>query len=249
VVGGSGVGVGGSGKPGRGAHKATHKPQTKLRVLASPVGKQRRQAPPRLAMVLCGPARVLLAFGLLLPPVADAQGLAFWTELVDNIARSSNLNTRPGSTIERDVQALIFFFNNTCTASQGDPNDAANPYRGAFAQVSQWRQNEGWQSIVEAHSNVQVQCRTLYMEGGEEFAAKHCFWNIGSLEQMGGANGTSLVPLIRYPDPEWTMRCGRPQKVWAVRIVPRVQNRRRRKTTTSAPTTLTMCRASTVMSP
>jgi hypothetical protein len=156
-------------------------------------------------MVLCGPARVLLAFGLLLPPVADAQGLAFWTELVDNIARSSNLNTRPGSTIERDVQALIFFFNNTCTASQGDPNDAANPYRGAFAQVSQWRQNEGWQSIVEAHSNVQVQCRTLYMEGGEEFAAKHCFWNIGSLEQMGGANGTSLVPLIRYPDPEWTI--------------------------------------------
>ena len=70
-----------------------------------------------------------------------------WTALIENIARSSLLNTQPGSTLERDVQALIVFFNNTCTAAQSDANDAANPYRGAFAQISQWRQNKGWARV------------------------------------------------------------------------------------------------------
>jgi hypothetical protein len=47
---------------------------------------------------------------------------------------------------------------------------------------------------VQAHSDVAVQCRGLYMEGGEEFTAKHCFWNIQSL-------ATSIV----YPSPQWTI--------------------------------------------
>lgn len=131
---------------------------------------------------------------LLLLPRASAQSLAYWAELQQDVARSESLNTVPGQTLERDVQALIDFFNNTCTESQADSNDASNPYRGAFAQVSQWRQQKGWESIVAAHSDVAVQCRGLYMEGGEEFTAKHCFWNIRSLP-----NATV------YPSPQWTI--------------------------------------------
>ena len=97
-------------------------------------------------------------------------------------------------TCRLSVQALVSFFNNTCTEAQESDGDASNPYRGAFAQVSQWRQQKGWSSIVKAHSDVAVQCRGLYMEGGEEFTAKHCFWNIQSL-----ANATV------YPSPQWTI--------------------------------------------
>ena len=145
-------------------------------------------------------SRSSLVLLLLVASPVDAQ--TNWDQITENIARSSLLNTAPGTTIERDVQALIFFFNNTCTAAQSDANDAANPYRGAFAQISQWRQNKGWESIVRAHSEVPVQCKALYMEGGEEFAAKHCFWNVDSLQQT--VNGT-LVPLYRYPDPHWSI--------------------------------------------
>ena len=134
-------------------------------------------------------------FSAVLPGV-DAQG-DFWSKLVRNIERSSNLNTQPGSTLERDVQALIFFFNNTCTEAVENAG-SNNPYRGAFSLKSQWLQQQGWESIVRAHSSVQVQCRSLYMEGGEELAAKHCFWNIQSLEE-GTVNGT------RYPNPRWTI--------------------------------------------
>ena len=137
---------------------------------------------------------VLVAL-LLLPTFVHGQSNERWAALVDDIAHSSLLSTRPGSTLERDVQALIYFFNNTCTA-QAILDDASNPYRGAFAQVSQWRQQTGWRSIVEAHSSVAVQCRALYMEGGNEFVAKHCFWNIQSLS---GVNGTV------YPSPRWTI--------------------------------------------
>ena len=136
---------------------------------------------------------------LLFLPTSGGQDAAWWNTLILNIARSSLLNTRPGSTVERDVQALIFFFNNTCTASQADPSDIFNPYRGAFAQVSQWREQKGWRSIVQAHSNVVVQCRALYMEGGEEFIAKHCFWNIQSMPWNPINNGTV------YPSPQWTI--------------------------------------------
>ena len=128
-----------------------------------------------------------------LPLLARAQ-MNEYQRLIENIARSSLLNTRPGSTVERDVQALISFFNNTCTEAQSDATDVANPYRGAFAQVSQWRQQKGWRTIVEAHSNVRVQCRALYMQGAEEFAAKHCFWNVQSLN-------SSVV----YPSPRWSI--------------------------------------------
>ena len=117
-----------------------------------------------------------------------------------DIGRAAQLDTRPGSTIERDVLALIYFFNRTCTASQADIYDVFNPYRGAFAQVSQWREQKGWRSIVEAHSSVRVRCRALYMEGGEEFVAKHCFWNIHSIP-FHGVNGTGAV----YPTPRWTI--------------------------------------------
>lgn len=127
-----------------------------------------------------------------------AQNNNYWAQLIDNIARSSLLNTAPGSTLERDVQALIHFFNNTCTTAQEEDADASNPYRGAFAQVSLWREQRGWNSIVQAHSDVAVQCRALYMEGGEEFVAKHCFWNIESLESADDSN-------IVYPTPRWTI--------------------------------------------
>ena len=146
-----------------------------------------------------------LVFLTLLPQVAPQQQ-AQWTALIENIARSSLLNTAPGTTLERDVQALISFFNNTCTAAVDDSRDTANPYRGAFSLVSQWRQQRGWQSIVRAHSNVAVQCRALYMEGGVEFASKHCFWNIQSLCtnadkecEDAGLNGTV------FPSPRWTI--------------------------------------------
>ena len=145
----------------------------------------RRQSPPAAKL------RRLMLLGL----AAGASGQAIdWLDLMYDIQRSSLLNTAPGTTLERDVQALIDFFNNTCTASQANANDAANPYRGAFAQVSQWRQQKGWSSIVQAHSNVAVQCRGLYMEGGVEFTSKDCFWNIQSL-----ANSTV------YPSPQWTI--------------------------------------------
>ena len=156
--------------------------------------------------------RARIAFILLLPAHGSAQNVLqywislrdsslqssglppYWALLGDDITRSSRLKRAPGSTFERDVQALIKFFNVTCTESQEDPTDAANPYRGAFAQVSQWRQQQGWSSIVSAHADVAVQCRRLNMEGGEEFTAKHCFWNIQSL-----ANRTV------YPSPQWTI--------------------------------------------
>ena len=137
---------------------------------------------------------------LLLHVASPVDAQTNWDQITENIARSSLLNTAPGTTIERDVQALIFFFNNTCTAAQSDANDAANPYRGAFAQISQWRQNKGWESIVRAHSEVPVQCKALYMEGGEEFAAKHC----SERRLLQTVNGT-LVPLYRYPDPHWSI--------------------------------------------
>ena len=147
---------------------------------------------------MAGRSRLALAFYAVLwhTPAGAQQFNSQWQALIENIAQSSLLNTRPGSTLERDVQALIFFFNNTCTASQADADDVANPYRGAFAQVSQWREQKGWRSIVQAHSSVAVQCKALYMEGGEEFAAKHCFWNIQSLR---GSNNTV------YPSPRWTI--------------------------------------------
>ena len=120
--------------------------------------------------------------------------MQYWAQLRQDVERSSRLNVYQGSTLERDTQALIEFFNNTCTTAQSNADDAVNPYRGAFAQVSLWREQKGWQSIVAAHSDVAVQCRGLYMEGGEEFVAKHCFWNIRSLEN-------STV----YPDPRWSI--------------------------------------------
>ena len=146
-----------------------------------------------LVHILC----TSLVLFMLPSPVDGQQSNAYWNALIENIARSSLLNTQPGSTLERDVQALIYFFNSTCTESRTDENDIMNPYRGAFAQVSQWREQKGWRSIVQAHSSVAVQCRALYMEGGEEFAAKHCFWNIQSRLPRG--NGT------KYPSPRWTI--------------------------------------------
>ena len=47
----------------------------------------------------------------------------------------------------------------------------SNPYRGAMARMSEWKHQEGWSSIVTAHSEVAVQCKALYTEGGEEFKA------------------------------------------------------------------------------
>lgn len=126
--------------------------------------------------------------------IAGTPAFIDWPELLQDIERSSYIDGAPGSTLERDVYALIDFFNNTCTEARANKLDAANPYRGAFAQVSQWRQQQGWATIVQAHSDVAVQCRGLYMEGGEEFTAKHCFWNIQSL-----ANETV------YPSPQWTI--------------------------------------------
>ena len=41
-----------------------------------------------------------------------------WGALVANIARSSLLNINPGSTIERDISALIDLFNKTAAATQ-----------------------------------------------------------------------------------------------------------------------------------
>ena len=48
----------------------------------------------------------------------------------------------------------------------------SNPYRGAMARMSEWKHQEGWSSIVTAHSEVAVQCKALYMEGGTEFKAR-----------------------------------------------------------------------------
>jgi len=47
----------------------------------------------------------------------------------------------------------------------------SNPYRGAMARMSEWKHQEGWSSIVTAHSEVAVQCKALYTEGGVEFKA------------------------------------------------------------------------------
>eukprot|EP00966_Prymnesium_polylepis_P119262 2755906-Prymnesium_polylepis.1 len=117
-----------------------------------------------------------------------------WGALIANIATSSLLNVRPGTTIEQDIQALIDFFNKTAAESQ----DPSNPYRGAFAQISEWRQQDGWSSIVSAHSNVAVRCKTLYMDGAEEFVKKHCYWNIQSKESSGTRE-------FVYPSPQWTI--------------------------------------------
>ena len=86
-----------------------------------------------------------------------------WSKLTQDIAASSLLRIYPGSTIERDMRALIDLFNKTAAAASST-NDSANPYRGAFAQVSEWRQQQGWTSIVTAHSSVAVRCKTLFMQ-------------------------------------------------------------------------------------
>eukprot|EP00966_Prymnesium_polylepis_P048011 1111651-Prymnesium_polylepis.1 len=152
-----------------------------------------------------------------------------WDALAAAIASSSLLNIRPGSTIERDIRALVNFFNNTAAASQGSLQDPSNPYRGAFAQVSEWREQQGWSSIVTAHSSVAVRCKTLYMQDGEEFvkrcvppprmlsspvarpgssrpdlkstayARRHCFWSIDSLQATDGER------IFIYPSPRWTI--------------------------------------------
>ena len=148
-----------------------------------------------------------------------------WDALAGAIASSSLLNIRPGSTIERDIRALVSFFNNTAAASQGSLQDPSSPYRGAFAQVSEWREQQGWSSIVTAHSSVAVRCKTLYMQDGEEFvkrcvkhshskshtvpatriahrhphACRHCFWNIDSLRTTDGER------TFVYPSPRWTI--------------------------------------------
>ena len=118
---------------------------------AGPPRARRRGASSGLTHFFRWPPQ-LLSLLLLLLAAAPAGAQNVWELITENIAKSSQLNTAPGTTLERDVQALIFFFNNTCTAAQSDANDAANPYRGAFAQISQWRQNKGWASIVRAQN-------------------------------------------------------------------------------------------------
>ena len=151
-----------------------------------------------------------------------------WIGLADNIIRSSLLASNEesylfqhGLTIESDIKSLVNFFNNTAASSEvrqrflampAAPQNAkstavaptqmadeTNPYRGAFAQVSQWKHQQGWESIVAAHSRVAVRCNRLYMEGGSEFMAKHCYWNVDALR---GGDGSEV---LRYPDPQWTI--------------------------------------------
>ena len=75
---------------------------------------------------------------------------------------------------------------------------STEPYRGAFAQISEWRQQSGWSSIVEAHSSVAVRCKSLYMQDAEEFVTKHCFFNIESNLDAG-------TRVTTYPTPRWSI--------------------------------------------
>ena len=59
-----------------------------------------------------------------------------------------------------------------CTDAPMQGTTPSNPYRGAMARMSEWKHQEGWSSIVTAHSEVAVQCKALYMEGGTEFKAR-----------------------------------------------------------------------------
>ena len=62
---------------------------------------------------------------VLLSTLSIAQSGINWVEVLQDIERSSYLNTVPGSTLERDVYSLIDFFNKTCTEAQADAVDAA----------------------------------------------------------------------------------------------------------------------------
>ena len=129
----------------------------------------------------------------------------YWSELALDITRSSTLTTGPGMTLETDTLALIAFFNKTAAASAAMEWDVMNPYRGAFAdEGSKWRHQDGWKSILSAHSNVRVQCQALYMAGGEEFTAKFCFWKVGSLQSTNATTGVTTRE-TRFPIPEWTI--------------------------------------------
>ena len=107
-----------------------------------------------------------------------------------------------------------------CTNALLQGTTPSNPYRGAMARMSEWKHQEGWSSIVTAHSEVAVQCKALYMEGGTEFKAKNCYWNVDALRSadpiQAGANqvppvGVGEYPypddaeVLRYPDPWWSI--------------------------------------------
>jgi len=138
------------------------------------------------------------------PPPPPPPILVDWDALRENIVRSSLLASneesylfRHGLTVESDIRAMIYFFNNTAASAIGKTE--SNPYRGAFAQISEWKHQSGWESIVRAHSNVAVQCKQLYLEGGQEFVAKMCYWNVDAVR---GADDSEV---LRYPEPEWTI--------------------------------------------
>ena len=127
-----------------------------------------------------------------LSPADGPIGWLGWQRLNEDIAEWSFLRTIPGSTAEGEWHALVVLFNATCNEWPGPT--ATSPYRGAFAQTAVWSNQRGWETILAAHTSVPVQCRALYLEGGEEFAAKHCFWHIDTFERR-----------IEYPTPQWTI--------------------------------------------
>ena len=133
------------------------------------------------------------------PPPPPPPIFIDWERLAENIITSSLLPGnkqsflfKHGLTVETDTLALVAFFNNTAASYEACPPTAtpptrpaiahsaararqgttpSNPYRGAMARMSEWKHQEGWSSIVTAHSEVAVQCKALYMEGGTEFKA------------------------------------------------------------------------------
>ena len=169
------------------------------------------------------------------PPPPPPPIFIDWERLAENIITSSLLASnkqsflfKHGLTVETDIKALVSFFNNTAASYEG--TTPSNPYRGAMARMSEWKNQEGWSSIVTAHSEVAVQCKALYMEGGAEFKAPHCYWNpdpnrtvtpasapttspkprpstqakncYWNVDALHGANGAEV---LRYPDPWWSI--------------------------------------------
>ena len=137
------------------------------------------------------------------PPAArrlavDAQ--TNWDQITENIARSALLNTAPGLTTSATCRRSFSSSTTPARGAQSDANDAANPYRGAFAQISLWRREQGGESIGRAQ-RCPCSARRCRWRAARN-SRRHASGTIDSLQQT--VNGT-LVPLYRYPDPHWSI--------------------------------------------